>query len=337
MAARRSQNRFLNHERYMIKIAQRLKPFSHTPGISCPIPGTLSILTAYPTLLKLDDQKVELPFTGPVEQFTVELDLEKSAVFVFGRAKEGYFRLQISANSSGFQIKSEKGIFQSLKIQKEISFRSLEKCERLSLGSHKSQDWDLVKRRLHLKEILPTLFLLGQKLPHIPPQPLRGIARLLQLNEERKNLEKALLSFFMAGFSNMLAPRLFDDQFQGIIAEETVEGEPFFLLQEGAKVIRSLFFTQKERRLAFLPKLPISFDAGRMVNLNAPGIGEIDFEWSKKQLKKVNIYCHTEGEVILELQKEIQSFRVNKKGKIKRGEPLFLEKNKTIYLDRFEK
>lgn len=102
-------------------------------------------------------------------------------------------------------------------------------------------------------------------------------------------------------------------------------------------MIRSLFFKQNERRLSFLPHLPISFDAGRMVGLIAPGIGTLDFEWSKKLLRRVNIRAEISGEVILELQKEIQTFRANKKKKLKKGEPLLLEAGKTIHLDRFEK
>jgi hypothetical protein len=102
-------------------------------------------------------------------------------------------------------------------------------------------------------------------------------------------------------------------------------------------MIRSLFFIQNERRVQFLPHLPISFHAGRFLGLQCPGIGRVDFEWSKKLLKRVLICANTSGEVLLELQKEIETFRVNKKKKIKRGEPLLLEAGKTYHLDRFEK
>jgi hypothetical protein len=69
----------------------------------------------------------------------------------------------------------------------------------------------------------------------------------------------------------------------------------------------------------------------------APGIGKIDFEWSKKILRRVQIQASTSGEVILELQKEIKSYRVGKKTKQKAIEPLLLEAGKTYILDRFEK
>ncbi len=102
-------------------------------------------------------------------------------------------------------------------------------------------------------------------------------------------------------------------------------------------MIRELFFKQTERRLAFLPNLPIPFDSGRILGLQALGIGEIDFEWSKKLLRRVIIRAATSGEVLFELQNEIKSFRVAKKRKLKSNEPLLLEAGKTYHLDRFQK
>ncbi|MBU6446084.1 MAG: hypothetical protein KGQ49_01640 [Verrucomicrobia bacterium] len=305
--------------------------------MSCVIPRSCGVIQAFPTLLRIHDIEWKMPLTGPVHGFTLQQDLERDCVYVFGKAKEGYFRLRIEAHDNGFHIESEKGPLESDLIKAENQLSLQKPCERLSLGSHKAQDWDLVKRRMDLQEILPVLFCLGQKVPFIPPQPFTGTAQLLKLPDERKDLERALLSFVKAGFKGMLVPRLTDDEHQGFIPASVEKGNPFFLLAEGAKMIRSLFFKQNERRLSFLPHLPISFDAGRMVGLIAPGIGTLDFEWSKKLLRRVNIRAEISGEVILELQKEIQTFRANKKKKLKKGEPLLLEAGKTIHLDRFEK
>lgn len=320
----------------MIRIAVRLKPFSHTPGMSCVIPKSCAVIEAFPTLLRIDGKEWKMPLTGHVHGFTLQQDLEKNCIYVFGKAKEGYFRIRVEAHDDGFQIVSEKGPLKSGKITVERDPYSPASIERLSLGSHKAQDWDLVKKRMDLKEILPVLFLLGQKIPKILPQPITGTAELLKLPEEREKLEEALLAFVKASFKGMLVPRLVDDQHQGFVPHQEAKGNPFFLLQEGAKMIRSLFFKQDERRLAFLPNLPISFDAGRLIGLKAAGIGEIDLEWSKKLLKRAVIRAAISGEVILELQKEIKTFRVSKK-KIKKGEPLLVEAGKTYHLDRFEK
>jgi len=319
-----------------IKIAERLRPFSHTPGASCVIPGTCSVIEAFPTLLRLGDHEHKLDLTGPVLDFTLLQDLEKHCVFVFGKAKEGYFRLCIRANDTGFEIEAEKGPVKSTFIRKEVEFVPKAPFERLSLGSHKVQDWDLVQRRFDLKEILPIFFCLGQKIPLLPPQPLTGTAQLLKSPESRSHLAQALEAFFKAAFSQILVPRLTDDQHQGFIPDEPAKGDRFFLIQEGAKMVRGLFFKQNDRRLSFLPHLPVSFDSGRFVGVNAPGIGNIDLEWTKKQIRRVHIRATSSGEVILDLPKEIKTYRVGKK-KRKSSEPLLLEANTTYLLDRFEK
>ena len=326
----------------MIRIAERLRPYSHTPGAACIIPGTCSEIEAFPTLLKIGKIEVRLPFTGPVKDFTLEQDLEKNCVRVYGKAKEGFFRLRIEAADSGFNIIGEKGSFKTLHIPFETQFVDRPAFERLSLGNHKAQDWDLVQKRSDLKEFLPVLFCLGQKIPFIPPQKLIGTARLLELPENRNDLVEALEAFFKAAFTKILIPRLIDDQHHGLVPEESVQGNRFFLVQEGAKMIRALFFRQEERRIALLPHLPIPLDCGRMLGLKAPGIGEIDLEWSKKLLRRAVIRASTSGEVVLELQKEIKTYRVRKslreKGhRQKSTDPLLLESGKTYLLDRFQK
>lgn len=318
-----------------IKIAERLRPFSLVPGASCVIPGTLSVLQAFPTLLRIDGKAIKLPLTGPVRGFTLQQDLEKHCVYVFGHAKEGYFRFRIFASEEGFLIEREKGKIQSERVAAEIRFVPKASFERLSLGSHKTQDWDQVLRRFDLKEILPVLFCLGQKIPFLPPQPLTGTATLLNWTKEDKLL--AIESYLRASFRQMLVPRLIDDQHQGLSPEGEVTGDPFFLLQRGAEEIRALFFRQNERRLAFLPALPTAFDAGRMVGLKASGIGQIDLEWSKKKLRRAIIHANVAGDVVFELPKEVKTFRVNQKQKLNRDGTLLLEPNKTYYLDRFEK
>lgn len=320
-----------------IKIAVRFKPFSHTPGASCLIPGSSLVLQAFPTLLRIGGQDWKMALTGPVQRFTLQQDLEHSCVYVFGKAREGYFRLRLEAQDAGVKITAEKGPVKSDFLEMETALSSKKEMERLSLGNHKAQDWDLVQKRGDLTEILPVLFFLGQKIPLTPPQTLKGTAKLLKLPEKREALEQALSAFIQAGFKGILVPRLVDDQYQGLIPEEKVDGDPSFLLQEGAKMVRSLFFIQNERRLQLLPHLPISFHSGRLIGLQCPGIGSVDLEWSKKLLRRMEIRANTSGEVLFDLQKEIKEFRVGKKRKIKRGEPLLLEAGKIYHLDRFEK
>lgn len=318
-----------------IQIRARFRPFSHTPGTSCIIPRTNAILTAFPTRLEIDQHEVLLPLKGPVKNFTISQDLERDCVFVFGSAKEGYFKLKITGEKTGFQIEAKKGPIQSVRIPKKIELVDEKNLERLSLGSHKAQDWDLVRRRKDLKEILPIFYFLAQKVP-FAKTATGGTANLLKPPKERHNFEEALSAFFDAGFSKLLVPRLFDDEYQGYVSEEG-KGDPFYLLQEGLKMVRSLFFKSDQNTLFFLPNLPISFDAGRMLNLEAPGIGRVDIEWSKKKLKKVILRASHSKEIILDLQKEIKTFRIDKSSVCKRHSSINIIKNKTYFLDRFQK
>jgi glycosyl hydrolase family 95 len=341
-----------------IQIAERLKPFSHTPGASCLIPGTCFEIEAYPTRLRIG-KKIELKFklSGLVEEFTLQQDLEKNCVFIFGKAKEGFYRLRIEGSDSGFDLYAEKVPYkglhydgsahgtlkakEKLHVSAEVPFSISSSEERLSLGNHKDQDWDKVQRRADLKEMLPVLFSLGQKIPRIPPQPLTGTARLLEMPKDRKEVAHALQALLKAAFTKIFIPRLVDDQHHGLVPEEPVQGNRFFLIQEGAKTVRGLFFEQNERRLKFLPFLPIPLDCGRMIGIKAKGIGEIDFEWSKKSLRRVIIRPSLSGDVILELQNELKSFRVRhslkEKGRRqKKTEPLLLQAGKVCYLDLFQ-
>lgn len=321
-----------------ISITARLRPFSHRPGARCVLPGSHWKIEAFPTLLRIGDIDVPLEVTGPVRNFTLQQDLEKNCAWVFGDAQEGFYRIKVEAKEEGFELffdrfphakrRKEKKFF-----PREITFFLPQYWERLSLGSHKAQDWDLVRRRLDLKEILPVLFGLGQKIPRLPPQPLRGTARLLEVPKDPKQILPAFEAIFLAAFHEIAVPRLNDDEHQGLCPEEAEVGHPFFLLQETEKRIRALFFSQDERRLSFLPSSP--FAAGRMIDVQVEGVGSLDFEWAKGIPRRIVFRASTSGEVVLLFPKGVTSFRAEKK-KRKAEEPLLLEAGKTYLLDRFQ-
>lgn len=265
-----------------------------------------------------------------MKDFTLLQDLEKNCVFIFGKAQEKFFRFCLQASDGGFILSGktrEKQFFPF-----SLAFHLPAVWERLSLGSHKAQDWDLVLRRADLKEILPVLFGLGQKIPLIAPEAVAGTMHLLN--------EAQLQEFCLAAFSEILVPRLSDEQHLGLAVAEKVPGNPFFLIQEAFKFIRALFFRQNERRLEFLPSL--MFFEGRLIHLQVPGVGEIDLEWASKQIRRVVIRASCSGDVVLVFQKEIRCFRVRTSSALRGkkhfvSEPLFLEAKKTYFLDCFQK
>jgi hypothetical protein len=307
-----------------ITIAERLRPFCHLPGTACPVPWSPWKVEIFPTLLKfchmIDGRRYEerLDWKGPILDFTVELDLEKGAVVVFGHTAQGYRRHNITVT----EMLPRKPL------------------ERLSLGSHKALDWELVRRRKEMKDILPVWHHLGQMVPMVETKKV-GAASLLH-PYEKMAVEKGLLTLFLAGFEKMMVPRLSDSDHQGIIEEGEFSGSPLILLTAGAKLIRSCFFQESAEGFNFLPCLAPAWHAGRFVNIETRAGDGLDVEWSKKLLRTVVIRPQISREISLSVQKPLGSFRLRKSMKDKgvrcsADRPLMLEKGQTLYLDRFEK
>jgi hypothetical protein len=314
-----------------IAIVQKIRPFSHRPGASCLIPGTCALLEAFPALIRFAGFEHRIDIKGPIREFTLLQDLEKNCVFIFGRSQEKFYRFRLQASDGGFELFSEK-TKERRHFPSPCAFYLPPVWERLSLGAHKALDWDLVLRRFDLKEILPVLFGLGQKIPAISSEPLVGTGTLL--SEER------LEDFCRAAFSHILVPQLRDEQHLGLISDEPVEGNPFFLLQQAKGLIRSLFFKQNERRLTLLPSL--CFPAGRLIHLQAPGIGAIDLEWANRRLRRVILRAASSGEILLQCPQETPFFRIRsldaQTGKKHHSlEPFLLKEGKTYLLDQFQK
>jgi hypothetical protein len=298
-----------------IEISARLKPFCHRLGTSCVIPGTCLQLQAFPTLLRYTDLLVgkswdeKLDWKGPVEGFTIQLDLEKGGIEVFGKTAQGFRRVKVSEN------------------------RPPQALERLSLGKHTKLDWELVCRRMSVEELVPVLFLLGQLTP--TAEGTTPILKFLEFSNKQE-VVKQLTLFFKAGFHGLMAPRLQDEELQGIVEEGPTSGSPLVLLSQGYKAVRSLFFIEQDG-FSLLPNLPPEFHAGRLVNIRTTHGDLISIEWSKKQLKKVIIHPAETREVMLTTQKFLTRFRINKRLKADIKNPLLLVAGKTLFLDRFEK
>jgi len=315
-----------------ITIAERLKPFSHLPGASCVIPWSSWKVQAFPALLRFKNlitaEKLEyrLDWKGPVLDFTLELDLEKGAVWVYGHTVEGYRRVCIEMTAEGLSL-DKKVILPGPKTERSL--------ERLSLGMSKSLDWELVRRRHDMAEVFPVWFRLGQMVPE------GGAAALFQ-EGEKTEIAKQYLKIFLAGFEGILTPRLFDAEHQGILSDEMFPQSPLALLTEGARYIRSLFFKETLKEWAFLPCLSPEFHAGRFLQLQTQAGDKIDFEWSKKLLQKVIIHPAGEREVFICLPKPLKSCRLrtslqHKGVRHSFDKPINLVSSQTLFLDRFEK
>ena len=360
-----------------IEIDDRLRPFSHTPGTTCLIPGTFYSVRVFPCFLQIYDISKSTPvlvgevcvkLSGPIEQFTVQQDLEKGYISVWGRAPQGFFRycLRGHAEGKGIEFYVEKapevgltvtfeGQDQFLAEKASLHFFTEDKIfrpyvapirERLSLGNNKAQDWDLVKRRLDPKEIIPVWHRLGHLIPATePPRLYQGNLELLQSFKEtfstKKNDEsmQKLMNLFRAGFEGILTPRLNDDDYQGLTKSVYSSNDlsPLVLVSEGSHLIRRLFVSQEGNTIEVLPFLPPELHYGRFLHIQLNG-GSISLEWTKKIIRRVAFYAQEDQEFKFDFR-HIRSFRLReeegKEQKLSTGISISMEKNRSYYFDNF--
>jgi len=328
-----------------ITIAERLRPFSHLPGASCVIPWSTYKFQAFPAKLIFENlrtfEKHEVPLNwkGPVKEFTLELDLEKGVVWVYGKTVDGHRRVCIQMQEAGIAI-DKKVVVSAARLMTHP-------IERLSLGMSKKLDWELVARRQEMAEILPVWFRLGQMVTSSGNAKV-GTASLLQ-ECEKLDVAETYLKLFLTGFEGILCPRLSDTSHQGIIPEGKFSESPLILLAEGVKYIRALFFKETDQGTAqgweFLPCLSPEFHAGRVVELTTKAGDKIDFEWSKKSLQKGVIHAESSREIFLSIPKPFKfcRLRTSPGAKGEKGsrhffeKPLRLSSGQKLFLDRFEK
>lgn len=354
-----------------IEIAQRLTPFCHKVGTFCLIPGTDWKVQIFPTrwvFQKIEENEsfsIDFDLEGPFKDFTFVQDLEKGKVTVFGFAKHIYFKMDIQGHANGIDVIFIKGSSQGvqyridrqakkmiypkdrvtidLNMTKLMAFSS--EFERLCLGSHKKQDWELMLRRQDLKEIIPIWVKLGssQDASDYPVfHPLLEKCKQCLQNKDKVGIERAFLNFFQASFEGIMCPTLEDRSHLGLMKTTTFFFSPLLLLQKGAQLLRSMFFEQKDHHLYILPCLGRSFVSGRFTQIYLEEIGVLHFQWSKKLIRKMILQASSNTQIYLHLQKQIKTFRLrtkrNEKGSIiESTNPLQLKAGSTYFLDRFEK
>jgi hypothetical protein len=254
----------------------------------------------------------------------VQQDLEKGCIFIWGIAKEGRFRFKLEAKKEAILFDGKSFDYAGPHIDGPAR-------ERLSLGSHKAQDWDQVVSRLDLRDILPVLFHLSQ---WVPPTPQVDTAMLRLLNESFESL-------LLAGFTGILSPRLIDDEYQGILPPEKLPAHvsPCILVTEAGRRIRELFIKQEKGKISLSPG---SFECGRMTDVLLEGIGALDFEWSKGRIQRAILRATETATICFEMSKPLHSYRLRasmrEKGRrMDAGSEWECQKGEIYFLDRFQK
>jgi hypothetical protein len=353
-----------------ITIAERLHPFSHRAGTKFLLPGTSLIVEVFPTRLCFSDtERVLQPFVaspgfqGRLQGFTAGLDLERARLCVFGSTKEGFIRYFVSAKEEGIYLTMDRAPKASMeKISTGLllcSSRGMlrggspEMRERLSLGIHRAQDWEMIRRRLDLKEILPHWLRLSALSPVVEPPsdrtkgnyPLLEICRQKIEQKERETVLDAFADLFLAALGGVLVPRYKDTDYQGIVGDCGETGGPVLpLLTEAGRYIRSLFIQESAEGLSLLPCLPSQLHCGRMIHIKTSKNLSLDLEWTKKFLRTVVLTSENNQEISLKFPKGIRSFRWNDGSRQirtvlldpARNAVLTLKEGKAAFLDRFE-
>lgn len=373
-----------------IKIAERLKPYSHVPGTYFILPGSTYRLKCFPGCLLIDDLSDMVPkalasvvfdITGPVREFTVEQDLEKGLIRVWGMTATGFLRYCVKAieGEEGIVILFEKTPEQGLRYTSEgkwkrsgsgvinarqklmlspqpldesrLSTYLFPKIDRLSLGNHKSQDWELMRRRRDFAEIFPIWHRLGQLIPSCKVGQEAGVLSLLDeccQAMELKAPEKILSYFervFLAGFDMALSPRLEDHDYQGLHIPSVLPSSkcsPMWLLSRGAELIRRLFIYHEDCRVHLLPFLPTEFHCGRFLDITCGEIGNFNLEWSKKFLRCCSFRPSQSMEISFAFSHGEKRFRLRKGNKDRGiicpvGKPLEVSLGQNYWFDNFER
>lgn len=299
-----------------IEVQERYRPFSHLPGTISLVPGSFVSAQIFPAKVVLHDLKegstreIQFDFQGPIEPFTVETDLERGWIRVFGRAASGYF---------SYRILSENGKVVIVHKEDKREFPLSTNEERLSLGVTKKQEWERIKKRGDMREIFP----LWLKMASFSPTT-KEMCLIVDLEKQ-----------FLCYFSGIFVPRSFDADHQNLLPP--LKDIPLSLLSEGARFIRSLFFQEKDKTLSLLPSLPSTFLCGRFTSLSF-SLGKLSIEWSKKNLRRVMMQIERDGDLVLLLQ-NAKTCRIRaslqEKGVIYQSGTTLSLKVGVVYLDRF--
>lgn len=338
-----------------ITIGERFKPYSHIPGTPFILPGSSLCFRIYPTLIRINNlengkaEEIKFTIPGPLEDFTIQQDLEAGLLRVWGKTEFGFVRYKIIAQEKGFTINVEKApkdvnVF-PIASEKASSFHSMP-AERLSLGVTKAQDWTLMIRRRDLAEIFPLWFRLGQSISYtsvIKPSQATLWTKCCEIVEKGTPdiILKPFEHLFTAAFEGGLSPRLEDTDFQGFSLPVSSFTSPLPLLSEGAKLIRSLFLQVNNEVISILPALPSAFHCGRMLNITCVQWGTLDLEWTKKKIRRMIFRAQKTGDLSFIFQKNIKKFRLrtgNKdRGKyINSGSIIRIEEGQAYWFDNFE-
>ena len=350
---------------FTIKIAHRIKPYSHHKPTKCLIPRSVFSAHIVPGMLTLQNELtkrrvlIRILVKGPIEQFTVEINPKRNQVMVSMHTDKGVARYSLYRDANDIILKVEKAPRGGLKLRfndveqghskreevilaKDQSVMPEPHRERLFLGSTKAQNIEAISWRNDMKEVLPLLFAMSQKVPQIESEKEKGgVYELLKpLGNLKKGHEEAWADLFHAGFESLLAPRANDTDYQGLTKRES-EDSALPMLVQLKSLILSMFIEVSGSTVEVLPNLPKSFVSGKLIGIET-SFGMIDLEWTKRKIRRMAIYATCEEKVTLKFPPNLISYSVSegrgfKEVIRKASSPLRVIAKTNYYLTNFKK
>jgi len=322
---------------------------------------------------------------GPIQQFTLCNDLEKGRLTISGITMEGWMRYHfisgqskewvcllvdrapvngfpVSQGDKRYVLRDKEWLILRISVgdmlleDRTMQTHSFEPyqvppCERLSLGSHKAQEWELIKRRFNLTEILPLVHRVGQLVPSQGTlNSSEGTLSLLyacqeSLTHDKPEIGEKKWSHFLLGcFNSLLVPQLEERNYQGLVPfQGRIECSlsPLVILSEGSRLIRALFVRQRDHSLSILPYLLPCFSSGRLLDVPLEGGGSISLEWTKKTIRRLILYAGRDEELSLTFRSHVRDYLLRQHAK-ETGERkncrsvLSLKKHCHYFLDNFQ-
>lgn len=332
--------------------------------------------------------EIHLLNLGPLQKFCVMQDLEKGAVIVTGITKNGFMRYELKAveNQNGWLLLCSKmpqnvsillaqlvptylpplEIGKAISVpaastlwflRKEYDSKKLQKLtprQRLSFGCHKAQDFDAIRRRQDIREILPLWYWLAQSVPtnkeeYSLPQETATLWQRVQAAIDQKKTQEVtceLLHLFNAGFISGFFPQHADTQHLGFdipVVATPGKNSNMLHLAKIFPLLESLFFREDCEEWHILPCLAPDWHCGRITNLKTKKGHKIALEWTKKFVRQVEVQAVSDIECLLIFPSDVKSFRLrslsDKKpiGVFPNKSRFLFKKNKTYLFDNFEK
>ncbi len=310
---------------------------------------------------------------GPIDKFCVLQDQETGKIIVSGFVKAGFVRYVITSvqDPKEFNVAFEKlptktviefgkrsykvvcddnviSATATVDVGNKIAFFNGDKPsgffvfgsrERLFLGIDKSQNWPQVLQRCCMKEIVPYLYWLSQSIGQLNDKITDGPSLLQNVRmASRENVLTHFKDLFVAGFHQLLIPRLQDNDFHGydlpLVYDQKIP--PLAMLRGVFEAIRGLFFLENDKQLKVLPLLPTELPCGMLSSITTVKGHKITIEWTKHLIRRVFIEATCDDEIIFSFQNQITSCRL---GKVRINTPatIKIRQKQTYLLDNFQK